>query len=242
MIKVMIFAAGLGTRLKPLTDSVPKALVELNGIPILEHTIRNLKQQGFTDLVINVHHFADQIEDFLKERQNFGLNIKISDERDLLLETGGALLNAKNLLQDSEHILIHNADIISDIDLRKLITDHIKNEALASLAVQNRESSRKLLFDEDNFLCAWKNIITGEEKISRDSKGNLHSWAFSGIHILDPGIFESITEKGKFSIIDLYLRLAKDHKISACKTDHSYWFDLGRPENLAEAERHLKNK
>lgn len=236
----MIFAAGLGTRLKPLTKKIPKALVKLNGIPLLEHIISNFKNQGFNHFVINVHHFADQIEAFLVNNKNFGSDIQISDEREQLLETGGGLLKAENLLKDAKLILLHNADIISDINFKSIIDMHLKNDSLATLAVQKRESSRKLLFNDENYLCQWKNIKTGELKISRMHTKELYEWSFSGIHIINPKIFDYIKETGKFSIIDLYLRLAKNHKISAFETDHTYWYDLGKQENIKEAEEHLK--
>ena len=232
----MIFAAGLGTRLKPFTNDTPKALVKLKGKPILEHLLLKLKNQGFNDFVINVHHFADQIEQFLKANNNFNSKIQISDERRLLLDTGGGLLNAKQYLSDSETILLHNSDIFSDIDLNKIIEFHKSNKSLATLAVQNRESDRKLLFDQTNSLCQWKNYKTNETKIARESEGNLIAQSFSGIHVINSDIFNYITEKGKFSIIDLYLRLAKNHKISAYETNHSYWFDMGKPENIREVE------
>jgi len=239
-MKVLIFAAGLGTRLKHLTKDKPKALVKFNGKPILEHLILNLKSQGFNDFVINVHHFADQIEGFLIKNNNFNSNIKISNEREILLETGGGLLKAKNLLIDSEDFIIYNADIYSDINLKKLVSAHKKNKALATLVVQDRETQRKLLFNKENKLCQWKNYETNEVKEVKKTKGTLKAWAFTGIHIINNEIFEYITETGKFSIIDLYLRLAKHHKISAYKSNNLYWFDLGKPENIIEAETYIK--
>ena len=236
-MKIMILAAGLGTRLETLTKDKPKALVELNGKPILEHLILNLKSQGFNDFVINVHHFADQIEDFLKKNNNFNSNIEISDERELLLETGGGLLKAQQFLSDTKNFIIYNVDIYSDIDLRKLISSHKKNKSLATLVVRDRNTSRKLLFDETNTLCQWRNYTTNEIKEAGIPIGELSPMAFSGIHIVNSEIFKHITETGKFSIIDLYLRLARNHKISAFETQHSYWIDLGKPENILEAEK-----
>lgn len=236
-MKVMIFAAGLGTRLKPLTDNKPKALVELKGKPLLEHLIINLKNQGFDDFVINIHHFADQIETFLKKNKNFNVNIEISDERERLLDTGGALLKAEYFLKDSDIFIIYNVDIFCDINLQELINEHKKNKAIATLVVQNRDSSRKLLFDEENYLCQWKDIRTNTRKEARDPVGLLTEWSFSGIHIINSSIFKFITEKGKFSIIDLYLRLAENHKISALNTKRSYWYDLGKPETISELEK-----
>jgi len=239
-MKVLIFAAGLGTRLKYLTKNKPKALVEFNGKPILEHLILNLKSQGFNDFVINVHHFADQIENFLKENNNFNSNIEISDEREMLLETGGGLLKAKKFLINSDNFIIYNADIFSDINLKKLIKKHKENKAIATLAVQERDTSRKLLFNEENELCQWKNFATNEVKTAKETKSKLTAWSFTGIHIVNNQIFNHITETGKFSIIDLYLRLAKKHKISAYKANNTFWFDLGKPENIKVAETYVK--
>ena len=239
--KVFILAAGLGTRLKDLTVDKPKALVLVNGKPMLEHLIVKLKAQGFNNFVINVHHFADKIEDFLKKNDNFNCNIQISEERDELLDTGGALLHAKSYLEDTENILIHNVDIFSDLNLKKLIDYHQQNNALATLAVYKRNSSRKLFFDGNMQLCEWKNKNTGEVKIARTSINKLSEFAFSGLHIVNSEIFNHITETGKFSIIDLYLRLAKTKKIIASESEYSYWFDLGKPETLSKAENMLKN-
>lgn len=240
-MKAFILAAGLGTRLKHLTENKPKAMVLFNGKTLLEHTILNLKLQGINDFVINVHHFAEQIIDFLKEKNNFNCNIQISDERAQLLDTGGAILHAKKLLENSENILIHNVDILSDINLNTIISFHEKNNALATLAVHKKNSSRKLLFDDKMQLCLWKNIITGEEKIAKENIENLKEFAFTGIHIINKDIFKYITEKGKFSVIDLYLRLAENYKIIAFETKYNYWFDLGKPETLRQAESKFKN-
>jgi len=239
-MKAMIFAAGLGTRLKNLTEEKPKALVEFMGKPMLEHVILKLIDAGINDFVINVHHFADKIESFLKTNKNFNVNIEISDERDSLLDTGGAVLHAKKLLENTEYFLIHNTDIISDINIHNLIECHKKSESIATLAVQKRNSSRKLVFNEENFLCMWRDIHKQEIKIARNTTKKLTDWSFCGIHVINSSIFKYINEKGKFSIIDLYLRLAKDHKISSFISDHSYWFDLGKTENIEEAEKLLK--
>lgn len=238
--KVFILAAGLGTRLKDLTAEKPKALVLINGKPMLEHLILKLKAQGFKNFVINVHHFADQIEDFLKKNDNFKCNIQISQERAELLDTGGALLHARPYLEDAENIFIHNVDIFSDLNLGKLIYNHQQNNALATLAVYKRDSSRKLFFDDNMQLCKWKNKNTGEVKITRTAINKLSEFAFSGLHIVNSEIFNHITETGKFSIIDLYLRLAKTKKIIASESEYSYWFDLGKPETLIKAENMLK--
>ncbi|NOZ35854.1 MAG: NTP transferase domain-containing protein [Chlorobi bacterium] len=240
-MKAFILAAGLGTRLKPITDNKPKALVSLSGKTFLEHTILNLKTQGINNFVINIHHFADQITAFLKEKNKFDCNIQISDERANLLNTGGALLHAKNYFSENENILIYNVDIFSDINIYELTEFHKKNNALATLAVHKSNSSRKLVFDADMQLCRWKNIETQEIKIARQSKNKLSDYSFTGIHIVNTEIFKYITETGKFSIIDLYLRLAKNHKILAYETNYNYWFDLGKKETLKQAETNYKN-
>ncbi len=240
MIKAFILAAGLGTRLKQLTRNKPKALVLLNKKPLLEHTILNLKSQGINDFIINIHHFPDQIINFLKEKNNFGCNIQISDEREKLLDTGGALLFAEDKLKDAEHILIHNVDIFSDIDIKEFIANHIKNNALATLAVHNSSSARKLSFNENMQLCMWKNIQTGEIKKIRNCNGKFSDFSFTGIHIINKDIFKHITETGKFSVINLYLRLAEKHKIIGNKVNYKYWFDLGKPETLKSAENIMR--
>ena len=210
-MKAMILAAGLGTRLKPLTNNKPKALVEIKGKTLLEIAITKLKKEGFTDIIINVHHFANQIINFLKQNNNFNINISISDETNMLLDTGGGIYNAKWFFENEKAFLIYNADIISDINLKNLYDTHIQTDAIATLVVKNRETSRQLLFDAENNLCKWKNIITGEEKVARNTKGKLTPFAFSGIHVLSTKIFDLIEERAKFSIIDVYLRLAKNY-------------------------------
>ncbi len=233
-MKVMIFAAGLGTRLRPLTDHKPKALVEINGTPMLELLILKLKKFGFNDFVINIHHFSDQIVQFLKEKNNFNSDIAISDETDELLDTGGGILKAKDLLKSSGRFLIYNADIFCDINPGELIEYHDKHDALATLSVRNAKSNRKLIFDSNNFLCRWENNMTNEIKTARMPIGQVSAFAFNGIHVLNESIFDMITETGKFSIIDLYLRLAENNKISAFESPFTHWYDLGKPENIEQ--------
>ena len=239
-MKAMIFAAGLGTRLRPLTNDRPKALVEVYGKPLLEWVILKLRENGIKEIVVNVHHFADKIEAFLEEKENFGIDIHISDEREFLLETGGGLKFAKDLLQGDEPILIHNADIISDIDIQSFINFHTKNEALASLAVSHRHTSRYLHFDEENQLTGWENIKTSEVRPARNPSGEIRRLAFSGIHLINPEFLDVIIEEGKFSIIEVYLRLAAHNKIVGYQHESANWFDVGKPENLPLAEAYLK--
>jgi NDP-sugar pyrophosphorylase family protein len=235
-MKAMIFAAGLGTRLKPHTDNKPKALVEVKNTPLLEIAISRLKNSGFNEIIINVHHFADMIIDFLKRKNNFNIRIEISDERDLLLDTGGGLKKASWFFDDGKSFLIHNVDVLSNIDLNKLYQLHINSDSIVTLAVRNRITQRYLLFDKENILCGWKNAKTGEIKITHQSKSQLYPMANSGIQIINPQIFSLMPKEKVFSIIKLYLKLAIDHKITAFNHDDSYWLDLGKKENLAEAE------
>ena len=236
-MKALLFAAGLGTRLKEHTQDKPKALVSLAGKPLLQHAIEYLKSNGILDITINVFHFAEQIISFLEENKSFGVNIHISDERDQLLETGGGLKKASSFLMGKEPILIYNVDVISNLDLNSLLNFHLQQNALATLAVRTRETSRNLMFDQNMFLAGWKNLNTGKTRISReDSFENARPLAFSGIHIIQPELLELITEEGRFPIIDLYLRLAKDYPIKGFIDTSSIWLDLGKPEQLQAAE------
>lgn len=243
-MNAMIFAAGLGTRLRPLTDDKPKALVELNGQTLLQITIQKLQEAGFNHIVVNVHHFSQLVINYLKTNQNFGANISISDESDFLLDTGGGLKKASSLFSDKEPILIHNVDIISSIDLRNLYKTHCKNNVLATLAVRNRSSSRVLLFDENNLLRGWKNISTGALKLPLASTNpyTLHPYAFSGIQVVNHELLQLISETGKFSMIDVYLRLSASQPIMAYQHNADYWNDVGKHEQLKAAEEYLSTK
>ena len=240
-MKAMIFAAGLGTRLKHLTSDRPKALVEINGIPLLELVIKKLKNAGFDNLIINVHHYADQIIHFLAVNNNFGAHIEISDERDQLLDTGGGLKKASWFLKGEKPFLVHNVDIISDINLNELYQYHLKKKPLATLAVKERHGSRFLLMNREDMICGWRNDKTSKEIIVKPKEINLRKIAFSGIHVIDPDIFNYINEQGSFSITNVYLRLASNYPIIGYEHPDSYWMDLGKPENLQEAERYLND-
>lgn len=240
MINAMIFAAGLGTRLQHYTKNCPKALVNLNGKPLLEHCILRLKNSGVDRIVINVHHFADQIEAFLESKNYFNMDIRISDERKLLLDTGGAIKHAKPLFIPNAPILIYNVDILSSLNLKDLVVSHQNNQSLATLNLRDKNTNRYLCFNEDNLLCAWKNDATNEEKIVNESHLNSNSYSFSGIHIIDYKLLDLIEEDGVFSIIDLYLRLAKNHKIAGYYDTSDLWMDLGKPEELHKAELLIK--
>src|SRR5580700_2175733 len=239
-MKSMILAAGLGTRLRPLTDTRPKALVELNGRTLLEITLTRLRTFGITEAIINVHHFADMVEQYLKSRNNFGMRLELSCEDDQLLETGGGLKKAAWFFQEEsartdEPFLLHNVDVISSIDLTAMLQFHTEHQALATLAVQSRPSSRQLLFNNQLQLSGRR--ISGQDSVPSP----LHPAAFSGIHVISPRLLPQLTETGPFSIIDSYLRLSSQgQKILAFRHDHSYWRDLGKPADLAQAALDLQ--
>jgi NDP-sugar pyrophosphorylase family protein len=232
VMKAIIFAAGKGTRLKPFTDTIPKALVEINGVTLLETTIKKLILFGFNEIIINVHHFADQVIEFLKEKNNFGIRIEISDERDLLLDTGGGLKKASKFFDDNKPFLAHNVDIISNVNLKDMYEFHINSNVLATVAVKDRESQRYFLFNEAGILSGWGNTKTNEEIITRPKSTPLTKLAFSGIHVINPAIFSLMPEENVFSITNFYLNLSCLHNINAYKHDETFWIDLGKVENL----------
>jgi NDP-sugar pyrophosphorylase family protein len=242
-MKAMVLAAGLGTRLRPLTDDRPKALVTLAGRTLLEITLLRLRSFGIDEAIVNVHHFADSIVDYLQANRNFGMRIEISRE-DVLLDTGGGLKKAAwFFLKDSgrkdEPFLVHNVDVLSTIDLARMVRFHTKHNDLATLAVQRRETSRPLFFNEQDQLCGRRAGRDGEIEWAVPAQQS-HALAFSGIHVLSPRIFAHLSEEGAFSIIPAYLRLAAQREaILAFRADEFYWRDLGRPEDIAEAESDL---
>jgi NDP-sugar pyrophosphorylase family protein len=241
-MRAMILAAGLGTRLRPLTDQRPKALVELNGRTMLEITLSRLRSFGVSDVIVNVFHFPELIEQYLKEKNNFGINIEVIVEGNLL-DTGGGLKNAAHFFRqsskDGEPFIVHNVDVLSTIDLRRMIEVHKKNHALATLAVQDRKTSRYLLFDHQMRLCGRRSGNNAAELVG--NKQPSYELAFSGIHIISPRLLSMLTEEGTFSIIDPYLHLASEgEKIMAFRADEYYWRDLGRPESVAQASEDLR--
>jgi NDP-sugar pyrophosphorylase family protein len=234
-MKAMILAAGLGTRLRPLTDNRPKALVEVAGRTLLEITLSRLRDQGVCDVIVNVHHFADMIVDYLEANRNFGMHIEVSRE-DVLLDTGGGLKKAAYFfLRDSdgeEPFIVHNVDVISTIDLGRMARFHRDHQALATLAVQHRETSRYLVFDEQMRLCG-RRADNKPAAEAAQPQGRVQELAFSGIHIVSPRLLGMMSEEGAFSIIAAYLRLAAGgEKILGFVDDHAYWRDLGRPESI----------
>ncbi|MFZ0318550.1 MAG: nucleotidyltransferase family protein [Candidatus Sulfotelmatobacter sp.] len=241
-MKAMILAAGLGTRLRPLTNDRPKALVEVGGRTMLEITLARLRDFGVRQVIVNVHHFPDMVVDYLKKNNNFGMHIEVSRE-DELRDTGGGLKNASWFLSDAgESFILHNVDVLSAIDLERMMLLHNETQALATLAVQDRETSRYLLFDEGHQLCGRRGGQDQKEELVKPATG-IQAWAFSGIHVISSRLFALMTEQGVFSIIDVYLRLASQgEKIMAFRADQYYWRDLGRPENVAQAEKDIQNK
>lgn len=240
-MRAMIFAAGLGTRLRPLTNDRPKALVEVNGIPLLEIVIRRLITAGCKSILINVHHFADKVEAFLKDKQYFNIDITVSDERDLLLDTGGGLKKAADFFKDGKPFIVHNTDIISNIDLLKLYQHHCQSDAIATLASRNRSTSRYLLYDKNKLnLMGWKNEKTALYKWSRYIVPDAIPYAFSGIYVLDPEIFKYMhKDKQVFSIIDVFLAAAKTKMIYAYPHDKDIWLDAGKPAQIEAAAKLL---
>src|SRR5690242_2621320 len=241
-MKAMILAAGLGTRLRPLTDDRPKALVEVGGRTLLEIALARLNSFGIREVIINVHHFADKIVNYLKAKRDFGMEITISREDDLLLDTGGGLKKAAYFfLQKSvsaeEPFVLHNVDVISTIDLRRMAQFHVENRALATLAVQERQTARYLLFDERSELCGRRSGAEGTTEWARQSS-QVSALAFSGIHVISPRLFSLMTEEGVFSIITTYLRLAtRGEKILAFRANEYQWRDLGRLDDVKQADQ-----
>lgn len=238
-MKAMIFAAGLGTRLKPLTDNIPKALVTIGGKPLLQHTIEKLKSSGFDEIIINIHHFADQIVEFILSKNSFDIKIEFSDESNELLDTGGGIKKASHFFCDGEPFLIHNVDILSNINLNDLYLFHKSSNSIATLVCSKRKTSRYLLFNTANQLKGWTNKKTG--KIKSPNKlldlNQYNELAFSGIHILEPSIFKYMIDfPEKFSIIDFYIFLSQYELIRAFAPEDIQMIDVGKPDTLKEAQ------
>ena len=236
--KALIFAAGKGTRLKPFTDSHPKALALVNDVPLLERNIKYLQSFGVTEFVINVHHFGEQIVEFLEKNNHFGAKIDISDEKDELLETGGGLLFAQKYLENEENFLIMNADILTDLNIHELVKFHETLLPLATLAVSDRNSSRKLFFNSEMVLKGWMNKNSGETKMA-EFNSDFKELAFSGIHCINSSIFDKIKRRGKFSIMEEFLDLMFENKILGFQHE-ARLIDVGRPESVIEAEKYFK--
>jgi NDP-sugar pyrophosphorylase family protein len=234
-LKAMIFAAGLGTRFKPWTDTNPKALAPVNGKSLLQRNVEYLQQYGIKDVVVNVHHFSDKIIHTVKENKGWGSNIIISNETDVVLETGGGLLKAQPLLEDSQPFITLNADILTDLNINKLLAHHRQQKALITFGITNRKTSRYFLFDENNRLCGWRNVKTGEERLAIKKSG-LKEMAYSCVVVFDSKLFSIIRQRGKFSLVDTYLDLAAEHLIVGYDHTGDKLVDVGKPESVAIAE------
>lgn len=229
-MKAMIFAAGKGTRLGNITRSIPKALVDINGKTALQIAVEKCSASGFTDIIINIHHFPEMVIQEVEKLKKQGYNISVSDECGLLLETGGGLYKARDFF-DEHPFLVYNVDIISDLDLSALYDHHLKKNSLATLATRHRNGNRFLLIDDEGRLRGWRNIATGEQILTTDKPANLEQIAFSGIHVVNPKIFKYMHE-GVYSMTTLYLDLASKHEIFTHTDDSGFWGDIGTPENL----------
>ena len=239
-LKAMILAAGLGTRLKPFTDKHPKALAPVNGKPLLQRNIEYLYSFGVRDFIVNVHHFADQIIEFLKSNNNFGCNIAISHEKEQALETGGGIKKAGWFFEKEQSpFIVMNADLLTNLDLNRMLAYHKKEQPLATLAVTNRKTSRNFLFDDEHVLCGWENNKTGEKRISKLAHEPLHAGAFTCVHLIEPAALQLIKEEGKFSIIDSYLDLAKKYTIKGYEHSSDIVVDVGKPESITVAEKYF---
>ncbi len=240
-MRAMVLAAGLGTRLRPLTDHRPKALVEVGSRTLLEITLARLRRFGVREVIVNLHHFADMVADYLKKNDSFGMRVELSREDDLLLDTGGGLKKAAwfFLEEPNEPFLVHNVDVLSDIDLARLAEEHRRRGALATLAVQQRPTSRALLFDRDSLLCG-RRVGDNPPEMARACE-RPEALAFCGIHVLSPRIFSLMSEEGAFPIVPVYLRLAaQGEKIAGFRADEYRWRDLGRPGDLRQAAADLQ--
>ena len=234
-MKAMIFSAGLGTRFRPWTEKHPKALALVNGKSLLQRNVEYLQQYGITDLVVNVHHFAGQVIDEIEKNAGWGSNIRISDERNELLDTGGGLLHASRYINNGERFITCNVDILTDLDINALVSYHENKKALISFGTMDRKTSRYLLFDQNNRMCGWRNTGTGDEKIVR-GRDVLHQKAYSCVVVFEPEIFKLIKFGGKFSLIDVYLSLANEEPIYGFDHTGDRWVDVGKPESVAVAE------
>jgi NDP-sugar pyrophosphorylase family protein len=240
-MKALIFAAGLGTRLKPFTDHAPKAMAPVDGVPVIGRVMRRLVAEGVDTFVVNVHHFADQIIDYLRANDNFGVTVHISDEREMLLETGGGLLKARQWLDGDAPFIMHNADILTDLDIHAMIDAHRDSGAVATLLAAKRDTSRYLYFDDNDRMRGWANIKTLETRPAGFAPDqSLNRYAFGGVHVVSPAIFDDLaryTDKPKFSIMDYYIDRCRDLDIRChVPSAHYHWLDIGSPETLARAD------
>jgi len=241
-MKAFILAAGLGSRLAPLTNNKPKALVEVNGKPMLQNLIEKLVSQGFNELLVNVHHYGDLIVNFLKANNNFGVKVTISDERDRLLDTGGAMVKAAWFFYGDEPVLVHNVDVFTDMNFVNLMELHKKSKALVSLVIRNRDSSRKLLFDSNRHLKGWKHLQKNEIKWVDKPEAEVVERAYSGIYVASPSYPEKMQQEGSFSVVTEWLNMASRHVIAGVEYNEGLWFDLGSADKIYEAEQKINSK
>jgi NDP-sugar pyrophosphorylase family protein len=240
MTKAIILSAGLGTRLRPVTSDKPKALAKIDGIPLIDYAVMHCKFYGIKDIIINIRHFAEQIVEHVKSRNNYDINIEFSDETTALLETGGGIKKAEWFFGDCKNVLAYNVDILTDIDINELISFHRSQSSLATLAVRNRKTSRYLLFDQANRMVGWKNMATNETLIKAIPESRIKLLAFSGIQVLSTWIFRFFDNyPDRFSITDAYIDLCKNRQILGFLHDSSFWMDIGKIDMLAEADRIL---
>ena len=238
-MKAMILAAGLGTRLLPLTEKQPKALIPFKGVPLLERIIRNLASAGIDHIIVNVHHFAGQVIDFLDHLEVPGTCFTVSDESRQLMDTGGALLQAREYFAEEKDFLVHNVDVISNLDIRALINAHRMGNALATLAVKKRPTSRSLLFDGKGYLSGWRHNETGQLRIVRQGAGPLEDYGNSCVQVIGKDFFIHYPETGIQNLTEMYLDLAKNHRIQPFIHNEDYWYDLGRYENYLKADKEV---
>ncbi len=236
-MKAMIYTGGLESRMQPGSSDEPRALVEINGEPLLGMLIRRLADKGFDDIIVNVHHFAGRIHEFLRNRDFGNVSVKISEETSLVLDSGGGLKKVAGFFDNNRPFLVYNLEVLSDVDLDLLYQRHTSSGALATLVVRERGSTRFMLFDDDMRLCGWQNLETGETSVYRGSPRNMRKLAFSRIQVISPLLLSLINERGAFSLVDIYLRLAKDHTITGYADNESIWMDLARKEGIIEAEK-----
>lgn len=241
-MKAMIFAAGLGTRLKPFTDTQPKALVDVGGHPMIKIILLRMKAAGIREIIINVHHFADKLIDYILKNNAFGLHIEFSDESNQLLDTGGGLMKAAWFFDDGQPFLLHNVDVLSNIDFNQFRQYHMQSQSLATLAVSERKTSRYLLFNDQMRLAGWENLQTGKQILLDSKMPATRQLAFSGIHIIEPALLKLIQEEGRFSLIDTYLKLGDTHEIAGYLHDASGWIDMGKPLDLITGTERLNSE
>jgi MurNAc alpha-1-phosphate uridylyltransferase len=239
-MKAMILAAGKGTRLGKITGDIPKAMVTINGRSLLQMAVEKCARHGFNDIIVNVHHFADLVEEEALRLNRLGFSIAVSDERELLLDTGGGLYKARSFF-DNSPFLLFNTDIVTDLDLADLYNFHKKKPGIATLAVRKRKGNRFLLVTEEGIVKGWCNKATGEKLLADDVKEDLMEIGFLGIHVIDPEIFQFMQE-GVYSMTTLYLQLMNSHRINTYRHDQGYWFDIGTPENLEIVRNFLSGK